>query len=96
MLAIEGQVLHTLPAAAGSPLQQSSGERPTEAMSLVAAAVRNRALVTELISGSRPSSRKADAIIADLLESMADVRRIAQTTKKSGLPVAISGSVADR
>ena len=96
MLAIEGQVLHTLPAAAGSPLQQPSGERPTEAMSLVAAAVRNRALVTELISGSKPSSREAGAIISDLLESMADVRRIAQTTKKSGLPVAISGSVADR
>jgi hypothetical protein len=48
---------------------------------LTVAAARNRALCSELISGSESSPRSAQAIIADILGSMEDVRRTAKNAR---------------
>lgn len=66
------------------------------ALDLNAAAQRNRALVTELISGSRSSSRNADVIIAELMELIAHVRRAEQSEKTGSSRRTFAGALDRR
>jgi hypothetical protein len=63
---------------------------------LNAAAQRNRALVTELISGSRSSSRTADVILDELLESIADVKQAEQSEQTGNSRRAFTGAPKQR
>jgi len=63
---------------------------------LSTAAQRNRSLVMELISGSRSSSRTADVIIVELLESIADVRRAKQSEQTGNSRRTFAGAIDRR
>jgi hypothetical protein len=73
----------------GIPAQHASG-----AESLSAAAVRNRALITELISGSKTSLRTAREIVPEILESIAEVRGLVHTSRGTTPGVAVAGPTA--
>jgi len=79
----EEQVVGALQAPRGSLPDSTTSADITRPQTLTVAAARNRALCSELISGSESSPRSAQLISADILGSIQDVRRTAKNARTS-------------
>jgi hypothetical protein len=87
----EEEVVGSLQALEGSPPGSTVPSAIARSQTLTFAAARNRALCSELISGSESSPRSAQAIIPEILGSMEDVRRTAKNARTS----VVSGPVRE-
>jgi hypothetical protein len=95
-LARQEQAIRSLLADHPIAADKPQGLTHSDALDLNAAARRNRELVTELISGSRSSSRTADVIVDELLESIADVKRAEQSEQTGNSRRTFAGAPKQR
>jgi len=89
------QVVRSIFALQGS-LPEATAPQDDESQTLTAAAARNRALCSELISGAQSSSRPAAAIASDILRSIEDVRQRAEDSRIALTKTAPQVSPAER
>ena len=80
-LAIQEDTITSVQKISAIRLNTPPSPQPSPDQDLEASVGRLRTLTTELISGSRTSPRAAEPILADMLESIADVRRAAHTIR---------------
>lgn len=73
----EEQAVRAINVLEGPPPDSPLAVESNKSQTLTAAAARNRALCSELISGVQSSPRPAQAITSDILASIAEVRRLA-------------------
>ena len=74
----EEQAVRAINVLEGSPPDSPLAVESNKSQTLTAAAARNRALCSELISGVQSSPRPAQAITSDILASIGEVRRLAR------------------
>jgi hypothetical protein len=77
----EKQIVHSIFALEGSPPESAAPLQDGESRTLTAAAARNKALCSELISGAQSPSRPAPAIAEDILTSIEEVRHRAEESR---------------
>jgi len=77
----EEEIVRSIFALQGSPPESAAPLQDGESRTLTAAAARNRALCSELISGAQSPSRPAPTIAADILTSIEEVRHRAEDSR---------------
>jgi hypothetical protein len=77
----EEEIVRSIFALQGSPPESAAAPQDGESQTLTAAAARNRALCSELISGTQSPSRPAPTIAADILTSIEEVRHRAKESR---------------
>ncbi len=92
----EEQVVRSIFAGQGSPPGSLGAPQGDESRTLTAAAARNRALCSELISGAQSPSRPAAAIASDILRSIEEVRHRAQDSQTAMTRNTSQGSLSER
>jgi len=92
----EEQVVNSLQILGDSSPDSTATSDIAKPQTLTVAAARNRELCSELVSGSESSTRSAQAIVADILRSIEDVRQTAKNARTSVASNTIRGPSRER
>ena len=92
----EEQIVRSIFPLSESPPEAGATLRDNESRTLTAAAARNRALCSELISGAQSPSRPAPVIAAHILKSIDEVRQRAEDARTAMTGTIPQGAEAER